>query len=819
MTSKLKKTFYILLLLFGFSLHAQHTGLVKGQVLDTHGKPVSNANISYNNTGSTTDNKGFFEIKLPSDVKIIIIFTHLNYEDKAYLVRLKKNETKKIKVVLQKKNEHISEVIITGKTHKEKEGAVKIGKMNIVVTPGAQAGVENLIKSLPSASGFDEMSSQYMVRGGNFDENQVYINGIEVYRPFLIRSGQQEGLSFVNSDLVENIYFYPGGFAADKGDKLSSVLDVTYKKPQNNTTAISLSLLGGSIAHEFVKGKFSSLTGFRYRDNSLLVNSKDVSVDYHPTFADAQSLLRYDLNKKVSFEFLGNISLNLYNYRPIVKVTKFGSYQDPKVVVIDYSGQEKDNYKTYFGAFKSTYQPQKDTKFTAIASIYNTQEEEYFDILGQYNVGDPNTDLGSEDFGNPENLENLGSDINHARNDLDALIGNLKLQFHQKLGEKKYLEAGIKLSFEDIKDRINEWQVIDSAGFSLYPPGTFHLEEPYDVDEAPILPYQKTKGFNHALVTRAIGFAQFRNSFKWEQTKMWTNIGIRTQAYQVEDKINTKSQTGFTISPRLLVGIKPGWEQDMEFRLATGLYQQAPFYKEFRNQQGTLNIDVKPQKSYIVSLAHDWYFDMWKRPFKLTSEVYYKYLWDVNPYTLENVRIRYFATNNATAYAYGFESRLNGEFIAGVESWFSFALMKTMENIDHRGYISRPTDQRFKFAMLFQDYVPQMPNLRMYLNMSYNGGIPTGSPSYADPYAYQFRTNNYFRTDIGIFYVFTDKKTKSKFLHKFKYLSAGIEILNMFDVYNSISNMWIRDIYSKRVYRVKNYLTGRLFNFKLNLKL
>ncbi len=814
----MKKTLLFLIIISSQWLSAQLTATIKGQALSVDNQPIANVNIRYKDKGTTTDAKGFFEMVLPADKKITVIFSHINFEEKAYIFRLKRFEVRKVKVILTPKNESITEVVIHGKTQKEKEGGVKIGQMNIVVTPGAQAGVENLLKSLPSASGFDEMSSQYMVRGGNFDENQVYINDIEVYRPFLIRSGQQEGLSFVNSDLVENIFFYPGGFAADKGDKLSSVLDITYKKPVQNSTDITLSLLGGSIANAFVRNKFSALTGIRYRDNSLLVKSKDVDVDYHPKFMDAQTLLRYDFSKKLSTEFLGNISLNLYNYQPLVKVTKFGSYQDAKVVVIDYNGQEKDIYKTYFGAFKTTYKPQKNTRWIAIASLYNTQEEEYFDILGQYNIGEPNADLGSDDFGNPENLESLGSEINHARNDLDALIGNFELKFKHKFDKQNQFEAGYKFSLEDIKDRINEWQVIDSAGFSLYPPGNFNIEEPYDLDTAPILPYQKTKAFNHANIKRHIGYALWRHSFKIGQHKWWTNLGLRSQYYQIDDKINGNSAGNFIFSPRLLIGFKPHWQKNMEFRLATGLYQQPPFYKEFRNRSGALNVDVKPQKSYIISLANDWYFDMWERPFKLTSEVYYKYLWDVNPYTLENVRIRYFATNNATAYAYGFESRLNGEFITGIESWFSLALMKTMENIDRRGYIYRPTDQRYKFAMLFQDYVPQMPNLKMYLNLTYNGGIPTGSPSYADPYKYQFRTNDYFRTDLGIFYVFSEKKQKSNFIKKFKYLSAGFEILNVFDVQNSISNMWIRDIYSKKVYRVKNYLTGRIFNLKLHIK-
>jgi len=798
-------------------LTAQYQGLVKGRVTDHLNRPLAQVNISYKGGGTTTDNNGFYQLKIPSDKKIILRFSYLGYETKSFLLRLKRNEIKILDVVLEKKNLDISEVVITGKTNKEKEGAVKITKMNIIVTPGAQAGVENLLKTLPSVSGFDEMSSQYMVRGGNFDENQIYVNGIEVYRPFLIRSGQQEGLSFINSDLVENIFFYPGGFAADKGDKLSSVLDVTYKKPTKKQISLSLSLLGGSISNEYVKGKFSALTGIRYRDNSLLVNSKDVEVDYHPSFTDAQTLLRYDFSKKIYAEFLGNISLNLYNYRPIRKVTKFGSYLEPKVVVIDYAGQEKDNYKTYFGALKTSFLPDKKNKYDVVASIYNTQEEEYYDIMGQYNIGEPNPDLAGDDFGNPENLESLGSEIDHARNDLDALISNLSLKYRHKFNKKNYLEAGLKYTREDIKDRINEWQVIDSAGFALYPPGEFNWEEPYDIDNAPIVPYQGTKAFNHVLMQRWTSFVLWKTSFNMGKNKFWTNLGVRNQFYHIDDRIYKRNTSQFLYSPRLLIGMKSG--EQMEFRLATGIYQQAPFYKEFRNKEGKLNLGVKPQKSYIISLANDYYFDIWQRPFKLTSELYYKNMWDINPYTLENVRIRYFAFNNARAYAYGFETRLNGEFIAGIESWFSLGLMKTMENIDERGWIYRPTDQRFKFAMLFQDYVPTMPNLRMYLNMTYNGGIPTGSPSYADPYQYQFRTDNYFRTDIGIFYIFSDKENKGKFLQKFKYFSAGMEILNMFDNYNSVSNMWIRDIYSKRVYKVKNYLTGRLFNFKLNIKI
>jgi len=812
----LKKYISLLFIFFVSSIYAQESQ-ISGRVINENNQGIADVQIEFLESGTTTDTQGNFKMDLPSDKKIVISFSHLSYKTKNFLVRLKKGEQRKMTVTLAKHKEDIGEVIIKTRNKKEKEGGIKLGKLNVIVTPGAQGGVENLLKTLPSASGFDGMSSQYLVRGGNFDENQVYINGIEVYRPMLIRSGQQEGLSFVNSNMVENLYFYPGGFAADKGDKLSSVLDITYKKPKENSTSITASMLGGSISNEFHKGKFGSLFGIRYRDNSLLVNSKDVQVDYHPTFVDAQSLLRYDFNKQLYMEFLGNVSLNLYNYRPIVKVATFGSYQDAKVLVVNYEGQEKDNYRMYFCALKTTFKPDKQTRYNVIASIYNTQEEEYFDILGQYNIGEPNADLTSDDFGDPENLQSLGSEINHARNDLDALIGKISLNFLKKLNKKNQIEAGIEYSFEDIKDRINEWQVIDSAGFSLYPPNRFHIEEPYDVDTAPIEAYQTVKGLNHALIQRGIAFGLWRSNFKMGKSRVWTNVGVRGQIYQMQDLQNSQNRTGYIISPRLLIGVKPN--KKSEYRFATGLYQQPPFYKEFRNQQGALNIDVKPQKSFTVSLANDRYFDMWQRPFKLTNEIYYKKMWDVNPYTLENVRIRYFANNIATAFTYGFESRLNGEFIAGIESWFSFALMKTMENIDHKGNIYRPTDQRYKFAMLFQDYVPRMPNMRMYLNMTYNGGIPTGSPSYADPYKFQFRTDDFFRTDIGMFYILTDKKNKPKWMNHFKYLSVGVEILNMFDAQNSVSNMWIRDIYTKRNYRVKNYLTGRLFNIKLRMKL
>ncbi len=813
----MKKKIILLFLFFSFIQGFSQKISIKGQILDPDNKPIPSVNIIIDKKGTSSNAKGQFSLKISLQKVYIIVFKHINYQTKK--IFLKQNQIPSLlKVILLPKKDQINEITIVVKSPKEKEGAIKLGKLNAILTPGTQKSVENIIKSLPSASGYDELSSQYMVRGGNFDENQVYINGLEVYRPFLIRNGQQEGLSFINPDLVQKIFFYPGGFAADKGDKLSSVLDITYKNPSKNETGIDISLLGGSIYNEYRKNKIGNIIGLRYWNNSLIVNNKDTEVDYHPRFFDIQNLFRFDFSKHLYTEFLTKISGNLYRYKPLYKITNFGSYANAKALVIYYNGEEKDQYFNYFNAIKTSWKPQAGKEYTFLASVYNSQEEEHYDLLGEYNIGTPNTDLSSDNFGQPENLESLGSDLSHARNDLDAFIINLGTVYTQKFKKTSQLETGIKLSIEDIKDRINEWQMIDSAGFSLYPPGSFNIEEPYDLDTIPLLPYQSTRGFNHIKINRLSTYLLYKKSLLLSKGKAQINLGLRSQFWQAMNRVNHEKNTDFYLSPRLLISYTPQWKKEVQFRFATGIYQQAPFYKEMRKPDGSLNLKVKAQKAFTSSFSLDWYLKIWNRPFKWTSEIYYKYLWDVNPYTLENIRIRYFATNNATAFSYGFESRFNGEFIKGIESWFSLSLMKTKENINHRGYIYRPSDQRFKFAMLFQDYVPNIPNLKMYLNLMYMSGLPTGSPSYADPYTFQFRTKNYFRTDVGVFYVFTDRPKKPKFLNKFKYFSAGMEILNMFDARNSISNIWIRDIYNKGVYRVPNYMSGRTFNLKLTMK-
>ncbi|MGB2416770.1 MAG: TonB-dependent receptor plug domain-containing protein, partial [Flavobacteriaceae bacterium] len=704
---------------------------------------------------------------------------------------------------------------------KELEGVTTISPQIIRTIKGAQPGVENLLKTLPGVNISNELSTQYSVRGGNFDENLVYVNEIEVYRPFLVRSGQQEGLSFVNSDMVQNLDFTAGGFQAKYGDKLSSVLDITYKTPIKFGIQADLSLLGGSLTAESVSkdSKFSALLGLRYRDNSLLVESKETETNFTPKFADIQTYLTYKFSDKFHLSFLGNLAINDYDYKPRTRQTNFGTLQDPLALLVFYEGQENDKYNTYFGAFKGSYFANENLTLKLIASTFHTTEQEYFDILAQYRLGEVNSNIGDESIGEVEFSEGIGSQINHARNDLDALITNIEHKGYLKSEENNF-EWSVKYTHEDIRDRIVEWEVIDSAGFSINPPNIDSFnDQPYTAYEGPLAPYKNIRATNSTQINRVQAYGQWNRRSMLGDHEVYTNVGVRYHAWTVQgDGIKKTTQSVF--SPRIQLAIKPDWDKDMLFRLSGGLYYQPPFYRELRDSDGIVNSDVKAQQSFHLVLANDYSFQMWDRPFKLISEAYYKKLSDVNPYTVENVRIRYDASNIAKAYAYGLDLRLNGEFVPGTESWFSFGYLKTEENINNQGYIARPTDQRLKFGILFQDYVPKLPKMKMYLNLVYNTGVPGGSPSYASPYNYQSRLPDYKRADVGMSYVIVDAKDSNKngWRKPFEELSIGLEIFNMFDVQNSITNTWVRDVYSKRQYSIPNYLTPRVFNVRLGMR-
>jgi hypothetical protein len=792
---------------------------IKGVVLDINNNPIENVNISSKSkAGATTNSNGFYSIEIESLTDVNITFSHVNFKSISFPINLKTNEVYEFYPVMDINIEQIDEIVLNSNKKTELKSILSIDPQIIRTIKGAQPGIENLLKTLPGVNISNELSTQYSVRGGNFDENLVYVNGIEIYRPFLVRSGQQEGLSFVNSNLIKNIKFSAGGFQSKYGDKLSSVLDIEYKNPNGNNLSGNINLLGGNITLNNISknAKVSNILGVRYRDNSMLVNSRETITNYNPKFIDIQNFLTANINEKFSLNFLSYLSVNNYNYKPQSRQTNFGTLDDPTALIVYYQGQEKDKYQTVFGAAKLNFKASVNTELSLITSAFQTSEKEYFDILAQYRLGEVNNNIGDEDLGDVEFSEGIGSQLNHGRNNLNAIIYNIEHKGNYKKNDNN-LEWSLKFTKEDIKDRIVEWEVIDSTGFSIDPPFFESLgDQPYTANEGPIVPYQNIRKTNNTKTNRIQSYVQWSKNSNIGSTEIYSNAGVRLHGWSIDNQ-----KMNFVFSPRFQIGIKPDWEKDMIFKLSGGVYHQPPFYRELRDYNGEINYDVKAQKSIHLVASNEYSYSLWNRPFKLTSEIYYKDMTNVNAYTVDNVRIRYLANNNAKAYAYGLDLRLNGEFIKGTESWFSFGYLNTKENIDNQGYIPRPSDQRLKFGILFQDYIPNIPDLKMYLNLVYNTGVPGGAPSYASSYDYQNRLPDYKRVDLGISYVIVsdEKDFKRGWKKNFSDLSIGLEIFNMFDIQNSITNTWVRDVYSKRQYSIPNYLTPRLLNLTIDMKL
>lgn len=821
------KNIYLLLLcsILYTTLVVGQTATIRGIILDQNNIPVLGANVAYdNNLGTVTNNNGVYILEIPANTEVVVTYSYIGFKNISQPFNLASNANVEFNPVFKTDIAQLGTTIITATTRQRVEGIITLSPEAIRVIPGAQAGVENLLKSLPGVSNNNELSTQYSVRGGNFDENLVYVNEIEVYRPFLVRSGQQEGLSFVNSDLVQGVEFSAGGFQAKYGDKLSSVLDITYRRPTGFAASVDASLLGGSISGEGITkdGRFTALAGVRYRDNSLLVDARQTQTNFTPRFFDAQTFLTYKVTKKFQLDFLGNIAVNTYDFQPLTRQTNFGTLADPLALLIFFEGEEQDQYETYFGALKATYEVNDHLTLKLMGSTYHTQEQEHFDILANYRLGRPNTNIGDEDLGEVEFTQGVGSQLTHARNDLDALFINVEHKGTYQ-NEDNQIDWGIKYTKEDIRDRLQEFEIIDSAGFSIRPPiADFINDQPFEPFDGPIEPFISIRARNNVQIDRVSAYAQYSKRTELGTSDVWINAGVRAHQWTVSgEEIENVTQT--IVTPRAQISIKPDWEADMIFRLSGGLYAQPPLYRELRDSLGQVRPNVKAQKSFHIVAGQDWSFNLWERPFKLVTEAYYKGLTDVNPYTLENVRIRYRATNNAVARAYGFDARLNGEFVPGTQSWISIGVLKTEENIDNRGYIPRPTDQRLKVAFLFQDYAPRIPNLKLYLNMIYQTGLPGGSPSFADPYDFAElpRLRDFFRGDTGISYVFADAErqyAEGHFLHAFRELSVGFEIYNIFDRQNAITNTFVRDASSQQQFAIPNFLTPRVFNVRLSAK-
>ena len=803
---------------FGFSQTAQ----IKGVVLNEQDSPVQNVLVQAQDRQVYTNANGFYFLEVSPSDEVTIKFQSIGYQSVTYTESLKENQSFELNIRLSDHSEELTELIIDKNLQQRFEGTTIISPDVIRRIPGANAGVENILKTLPGVYSNNELSTQYAVRGGNYDENLIYVNEIEVYRPFLIRSGQQEGLSFTNTSMTDKVDFSSGGFQAKYGDKMSSVLDITYRKPKQFGGQLDASILGGGVTVDLASKdeKWTAITGFRYRNNALLVNSQDVEVDYKPRYLDAQSLITFQPSAKWEWSLLLNASSNVYEYTPQVKRTKFGTIGDSKEMSVYYQGSEIDKYQTYFGAFKGIFKPNLENSYKVIASAYHTKEEEYYDILGQYNLGNVSGDLGGN-AGEVEYTVGLGSQLNHGRNNYDALIVSTEVKGQHKLDENE-IEWGVRYVSEDIRDRLVEWEVVDSAGFSLaHPYFSTPNDQPYEPYQGELLPYQNVRATNFVKINRLNGFAQWSRRGSIGEHETFVNVGARAHYWNVDAEGYETSNAQFTISPRAQFAIKPNWENtDMVFRLSGGLYHQPPSYRELRAMDGSINPDVKAQQSIHIVLSNDYSFKIKNTPFKLFTELYYKNLSNVNTYTLENVRIRYRADNNAEAYVYGADVRMNGEIVPGIESWFSVGYLKTEENYNNRGFIARPTDQRLKLGLMFQDYMPTIPNLKLYLNLVYNTPLPGGSPSYVDPYDYQLRLKNYMRADAGFSYIFKDQtfKSEKRWLKPFEEMSVGFEIYNLFNNENAITNTWVRDVYTKTMYAIPNRMTMRTFNLKLNMR-
>lgn len=827
---------FLLLTFLSFSLaiYPQNDAYVTGVVTDEENQPVSFVNIHIENytLGAITDKNGLFSIKVPSGQNINIIFSYVGFETKTLNFSLESNQILKISVFLKRSNIILEDVEIKAQQNRTSTLIRLNPKINTFV-PNISGSTESIIKTLPGVSSNNEMSTQYSVRGGNFDENIVYVNGIEIYRPFLIRSGQQEGLSFLNSDLISSISFSAGGFEAKYGEKMSSVLDITYKNPQTFNASVSLGLLGSNAHIEDISKnhKFSILIGIRYKTNKNLLNSLDIQGDYQPFFNDFQALFSYKLSDKLNISFLTNFANNTYNFIPSNRTTSFGTLNNTYQLKIYFEGAEIDRFQTFFGAFTTSYKFSKNIHLQFIASTYQTIESETYDIQGQYWIN--RLDPSNDKLNQISEIEGVGTHINHARNYLDATVISIE---HKgvKNSINKILEWGIKFKQELFNDKLNEWEMVDSASYSL--PNPISLPGNPNPDPSDFVLHNTLKSKSVLKSNRLAIYAQHKYIFNPFFALV---TGLRLNYWDFNQEL--------LLSPRIHFSYKPEWEKDILFRFSTGLYYQSPFYKELRDLKGNILNMVKSQKSIHFVAGLDWNLRLWNRPFLFVTEMYYKHLEDLIPYKIDNVRIRYLPHLSSKGYATGIDFKINGEFVPGTESWASLSLMKTEEDIvgdfyfenynaageliipgiteddvivsqikKEPGYISRPTDQFLNFSILFQDYLPHNPSYRVHLRLVYGSRLTFGPPD-AEKYMDVLRIPPYRRIDIGFTKHLIEKtpivKNEKKFRH-FKTLWLTVEILNLLQINNTISYLWIKDIHNTQ-YAIPNYLSGRQLNFKI----
>ena len=813
----MKYFIFIFFLLISASVLSQEKAVVFGKITDEKGKALELVNVAISGLpgGTVTDRKGKFELEVPANKEVYVAISFIGYEKEVEMVMLEPGERKEIEKVLKLSYTELPEIEIEDK-HIRSSNLVRIDPKVAFNVPTSSDKIPTLLKTLPGVSSSNELSSQYSVRGGNFDENLVYVNDIEIYRPFLIRSGQQEGLSFVNSDMVSSLLFSAGGFDAKYGDKMSSVLDLKYKKPNEFGGSASISLLGGAFHVEGTanKRKFTYLLGVRHKTNEYLLNALETKGDYKPTYTDVQALLSYDISNKVEISVLGTYARNKYKLVPESRETDFGTVNQAKRLTIYFDGQEVDNYSTYFGGITLTYKPDKSTRLKLIASGYNSVESETYDVIGQYWIGRVESNFGSENFGDVVETQGVGTHMNHARNTMDINVFNISHKGTRENGNQ-LLQWGIKFQHENIDDKMNEWTMIDSAGYSIpRPPDSVGYVNPQPFNPFDI--YELIKTSNKINSNRYTAFIQNTWGLDPDISKVTFTAGLRANYWDYNNQL--------VISPRATISYKPDWKNDFLFRFSSGLYYQPPFYRELKDIDGQINENQKAQRSIHFVAASDWNIKIWDRPFKFVVEAYYKYLDNLVPYMVDNVRLRYYAFDQAKGYATGIDLKINGEFVKGVESWASLSIMRTEEDVAGdgyvndrgNGYIPRPTDQRVNFSLFFQDYLPRNPTYKVSLTLIFGSSLPFGPPD-SERYQQTFRMPPYRRVDIGFSKEIIGEHTRLSSknpLRVFKTLWLTAEVLNLLQTNNTVSYVWVTDVYGRQ-YAVPNYLTPRQLNVKL----
>ena len=786
------KKIMILLMALAFSINAiAQTFTLRGKVTDEDQNPVELATVACLKQGKVvmTSLKGEYSLTLQSADSVVVQVSMIGYKTKTRVLR-KPRGVQTLQMVLHEDNKMLSQVTITGqKIQTSQTQELKTEQLKQMPSATGNA-VEELIQSQAGVSTHSELSSQYNVRGGSFDENSVYINNVEVYRPFLVRSGQQEGLSIINPDMVEKIGFSTGGYEAKYGDKMSSALDITYKRPKKFEATAAMSLLGASAYVGFSNKKLAWANGLRYKTNKYLLGSLDTDGEYKPSFLDYQTYLSYKPNKRWTIDFIGNISDNHYDFTPTDRETSFGTMENVKSFKVYFDGQEKDLFRTYFGTFSITRHFGDSTSVSLLGSAFSSKEQERYDIQGQYWLTQTET---SENLG-------VGTYFEHARNYLKSNVASVKLMVRHKT-KRHTIEGGLTWKTESVKERSVEYEMRDSAGYSI----------PHNGKDLYMI--YSLKAANSLKANRIEGYLQDTYRFRGanQETLYTLNYGIRFSHW------NFNKET--IVSPRVSLGIVPAFNQDLTFRLATGLYYQAPFYKELRDTStvngvtiAELNKKIKSQRSIHFIGAVDYRFKLNNRPYKFTAEAYYKALGNLVPYSVNNVKVVYYGNNECSGHAAGIDLKLFGEFVPGTDSWISLSIMDAKMKLNGKS-IPLPTNQRYGINMFFTDYFPGTDRWKMSLKLAYADGLPFSAP-HKELESNSFRAPAYKRADIGMSYRALNNEDRKMKKSPFKNIWLGIDCLNLFGINNVNSFYWITDVTSHQ-YAVPNYLTGRQINARL----